>query len=63
MSALAQRRARMKARVLQLNGKVKLLIKGVGTPQIGAGASSTEKSIDRVTRLYDDAKNNPYGSD
>ena len=45
------------------NGKVKLLIKGVGTPQIGAGASSTENYIDRVTRLYDDAKNNPYGSD
>ena len=45
------------------NGKVKLLIKGIGTPQIGAGVSSTEKSIDRVTRLYDDAKNNPYGSD
>ena len=45
------------------SGKIKLLIKGIGTPQFGVGASSTETADDRVNRLYENAINNPYGSD
>ena len=45
------------------SGKVKVLIKGIGTPQIGAGSSSTETIDDRANRLYNNAISNPYGSD
>ena len=45
------------------DNRVSLMIKGVGTPQIGIGVSQSETSQDRVDRIQDSILDNKYGSD
>lgn len=44
-------------------GLVKILITGVGTPQVGIEGSNSSNTIDKAEKIYNQAIENKYGSD
>ena len=45
------------------DNRVSLVIKGIGTPQAGFGASKSETSQDRIEKIQNSILDNKYGSD
>lgn len=44
-------------------GRVKLVITGIGTPQIGGNISSTSDTSDKVNQIHEQIQNDKYGLD
>ena len=45
------------------SGRVTIIVKGIGTPQVSVSGSSTQSGDDIANDRYDSALDNKYGSD